>query len=72
MDSMPVLSYVYSKQPIFGLTQEWLIYRRGVHDRGSVCLPPVWDILFPLALTPDRRDRRLLVSPPEDTEINNL
>ena len=34
-----VLSYVYSKQPIFGLTQEWLrelsFYRLecGVHDR---------------------------------------
>ena len=26
-----------------------------------------WDILLPLAWTPDKRDRRLLVSPPKDT-----
>ena len=26
-----------------------------------------WDLLLPLAQTPDRRDRRLLVSPPKDT-----
>ena len=24
-----------------------------------------WDILLPLALTPDRRDRRILLSPPK-------
>ena len=26
-----------------------------------------WDLLLPLALTPDRRDQRLLVSHPKDT-----
>ena len=30
-------------------------------------LPPVWDILLPLAYTPDRRDQRLLVSLPKGT-----
>ena len=30
-------------------------------------LPPVWDILLPLAYTPDRRDQRRLVSLPKDT-----
>ena len=30
-------------------------------------LPPVWDLLLPLAQTPDRRDQRLLVSHPKDT-----
>ena len=29
--------------------------------------PLVWDILLPLAQTPDRRDHRLLVSIPKDT-----
>ena len=29
-------------------------------------LPPVWDLLLPLAQTPDRRDHRLLVSLPKD------
>ena len=40
-----VLSCVYSKQPIVGLTQEWL-----------------------RELSFSRRDRRLLVSPPKDTQ----
>ena len=35
-------------------------------------LPPVWDLLLPLAKTPDRRDQRLIVSHPKDTEIHNL
>ena len=30
---------------------------------------PLWDILLPLTWTPDRRDRRLLVSPPKDTDV---
>ena len=66
-----VLGYVYSKQPIFGLTQEWLrelSFSRleyGVHDRLHISSAEWWDILLPL--TPDRRDRRLLVSPPKDT-----
>ena len=33
-------------------------------------LPPVRDILTHLAWTPDRRGQRLLVSPPNDTEIH--
>ena len=78
IEQLLVLSYVYSKQAIFGLTREWLrelSFSRlecGVHDKGTVCLSSVWDILLPLTYTPDRRDRRLLVSPPKYTEINNL
>ena len=30
-------------------------------------LPPVWDLLLPLAQTPDRRDHGTLVSLPKDT-----
>ena len=30
-------------------------------------LPPLWDLLLPLAYTPDRRDHRLLVSLPKVT-----
>ena len=66
-----VLSYVYSKQcgtvdSIFGLTQEWLkelSFSRlecGVHDKLHISSADWWDILFPLAYTPYRRDRRLL------------
>ena len=51
--SMLVLSYVYSKLPIFGLTQELfreLSFSRlecgGVHDRLHIC-PLCWDIFFP-------------------------
>ena len=69
------LSYVYSKQPIFGLTQEWfreLSFSRlecGVHDKLHIssAYSYWWDILLPLAWTPDRRDRRLLASPSKDT-----
>ena len=32
----PVLSYVYSKQPVFGLTQEWL--REAWSLRQGTCL----------------------------------
>ena len=44
---LSVLSYVYSKQPIFGLTQEWfreMSFSRlecGVHDKW-------WDLLLPM------------------------
>ena len=50
-----VLSYVYSKQPIFGLTQEWfreLSFSRlecGVHDKLHISSADWWDLLFPLA-----------------------
>ena len=60
-----VLSYVYSKQPILGLTQEWfreLSFSRlecGVHDKLHISSADWWD-------------QRLLVSHPKDTEINNL
>ena len=50
-----VLSYVYSKQPIFGLTQEWLrelSFSRlecGVNDKLHISSADWWDILLPLA-----------------------
>ena len=50
-----VLSYVYYKQPIFGLTQEWLrelSFSRlecGVHDKLHISRADWWDILLPLA-----------------------
>ena len=49
------LSYVYSKQPIFGLTQEWLrelSFSRlecGVHDKLHISSADWWDRLLPLA-----------------------
>ena len=60
MLSSLVLSYVHSKQPVLGLTQEWfreLSFSKlecGVHDKGTLCLPTVWDLLLPLTYTPDR------------------
>ena len=50
-----VLSYVYSKQPIFGLTQEWLrelSFSRlecGVHDRLHISSADWWDNFLALA-----------------------
>ena len=49
-----VLSYVYSKQPIFGLTREWLrelSFSRlecGVHDKLHISSADWWDLLLPL------------------------
>ena len=49
------LSYVHSKQPIFGLIHEWfreLSFSRlecGVHDRLHISSADWWDILLPLA-----------------------
>ena len=49
-----VLSYVYTKQPFFGLTQEWfreLSFPRleyGVHDKLHISSADWWDILLPL------------------------
>ena len=37
----------------------------GVHDKLHSA--DWWDLLLPLVYTPDRRDQRLLVSPPKDT-----
>ena len=36
-------------------------------------LPPAWDLLLPLAQTPDRRDQQLLLSLLKDTDkvLNN-
>ena len=49
------------------------VVERGVESTtGDLSVYPVWYFLLPLAQTPGRRDRRLLVSPPKDTEINNL
>ena len=70
--------YVYSKQPIFGLTQVWfreLFFSRlecGVHDKLHISGADWWDLLLPLAQTPGKRDQRLLVSNPKNTEIHNL
>ena len=48
------------------------VVERGVESTtGDLSVYPVWDFLLPLAQTPGRRDRRLLVSP-KDKEINNL
>ena len=52
-----VLSYVYSKQPIFELTvtQEWfreLSFSRpecGVHDKLHISSADWWNLLLPLA-----------------------
>ena len=50
-----VHSYVYSKQPIFGLTQEWLRelsfsrLERGVHNKLHISSADWWDLLLPLA-----------------------
>ena len=35
-------------------------------------LPPVWDLLLPLAYMPDRREQWLLVSHPKDTDIQSI
>ena len=54
-----LVSYLYYKQPIFGLTQEWFrelpFYRQeyGVHDKLHISSADWWDILLPLAYTPD-------------------
>ena len=39
-----VLSYVYSKQPIFGLTQEWL--REGSSQRQGIYVYPLCGIFY--------------------------
>ena len=49
------LSYVYPKQPIFWLTQEWfreLSFSRlecGVHDKLHISSADWWDLFLPLA-----------------------
>ena len=53
--SPSLVSYVYSKQPILGLTQEWfreLSFSRlecGVHDKLHISSAGWWDLLLPLA-----------------------
>ena len=44
------------------------VARERWSPRQVIHLPPVWDILLPLAYTPGRRDQRLLVSLPKDTD----
>ena len=45
-----VLSYVYSKQPIFGLTtQEWIREFGGIHGTLHISSVYWWVILLPLA-----------------------
>ena len=63
---------------MFGLTHGWLRelsssrLECGVHDKLHISSADWLDILLPLALTPDRRDQRPLVSHTKDTEIHNL
>ena len=49
------------KKSILGLTQEWFYFRVGESTTGH--LPSVWHHFLPLAYTPDRGQRRVLVSP---------
>ena len=56
---------VPSKQPKLGLMQELSFSR--ISESQVTHLPPVWDLLLPLAQTPDRQDHRLLVSLVKDT-----
>ena len=44
----------------------------GVHDSYMYSSADWWGLLLPLALTPDRRDQRLLVSHPKDTGKEGL
>ena len=45
-----MISHVYSKQPIFGLTQEWFRELHCVvHDKLHISSAEWWDILLPLA-----------------------
>ena len=72
-----VLSYVYSKQPIFGLTQEWfreLSFSRlecGVHDKVHI-YPLCGIFYFPWHKHQLEGINGFLVSHPKDTEIHNL
>ena len=52
LSSILVLSQVYSKQPIFRLTQEWFreLYC-GVHNKLHISSADWWDVLLPLAQT---------------------
>ena len=58
---------------ISSLAQEWfreLSFSRlecRIHDKLHISSADWWDLLLPLAYTPDRRDRRLLLSRPKDT-----
>ena len=47
-----------------------LPFSRVVEFPTGYTFTPCVDILLPLALTPDRRDQRLLASPPKHTERN--
>ena len=69
--------YIYSKQPIFGLTQEWfreLSFSRlegGVHDRLHI-YPLCGIFYFPWHRHQIEGTNGFLVSHPKDTEIHNL
>ena len=39
----------------------------GVHDKLHISSAEWWDLLLILAQKPDRRERRIVVSPPKDT-----
>ena len=72
-----VLSYVYSKQPIFRLTQEWfreLSFSRlecGVHDRLHI-YPLCGIFYFPWHRHQIEGSNGFLVSHSKDTEIHSL
>ena len=55
------------------LCRAFKVQREFVSPLQITHLPPVWDLLLPLAYTPDRRDHWLLVSLPKDVgEIEPL
>ena len=61
------LRWCTSKQPKLGITPELSFSLELVSPLQVTHLPPVWDLLVPLAYTPDRRDHWRLVSLPKDT-----
>ena len=58
-----VFGHFTSKHPKFGL----VLLSKISESTAGYTFTSVWDLLLPMALTPDRRDHRLLVSLPKDT-----
>ena len=73
-----VLSYVYSKQPMFGLTQEWfreLSFSRlecGVHDRLNIIYPLCGIFHLPWHRHQIEETNGFLVSHPKDRDTQSL
>ena len=58
----------YLSQTLDGaLYRAFKVQRKFVSPLQDTHLPLVWDLLLPLAYTPDRKDHRLLVYLPKDT-----